>query len=62
MDIYAKRSNIWYGGSRLMTNCAKNFGSVITWARDMIFFTNKSVICYVPDSPTYVVQDFTHQN
>ena len=28
------------------TNSAKNFGSVITWARDMIVLQKKSVICY----------------
>ena len=40
---------VWW----VKTNSAKNFGSVITWARDMIFLQKKSVICYWPDSPTY---------
>ena len=41
---------VWW----VKTNSAKNFGSVITWARDMIFLQKKSVICYWPDSPTYI--------
>ena len=42
---------VWW----VKTNSAKNFGSVITWARDMIFLQKKSVICYWPDSPTYML-------
>ena len=41
---------VWW----VKTNSAKNFGSVITWARDMICLQKKSVICYGPDSPTYM--------